>query len=144
MSEVKYTNTHEWIEVIESEGMVGITERAQLEYGDIVYVELPNVDDEYEQYEQISIIETADGDRFSVCAPITGEIKEVNTGLEDNPDLINRSPEGDGWICRMSIESPRRELGMLMTEDEYNEYEEEEIDQDYMSETDFYEHEEEY
>ena len=144
MSEVKYTNTHEWIEVIESEGMVGITERAQLEYGDIVYVELPNVDDEYEQYEQISIIETADGDRFSVCAPITGEIKAVNTGLEDNPDLINRSPEGDGWICRMSIESPRRELGMLMTEDEYNEYEEEEIDQDYMSETDFYEHEEEY
>lgn len=143
MSEVKYTNTHEWIEVIESEGMVGITERAQLEYGDIVYIELPSVDDEYEQGERIGIVETADGDRFSVSAPITGEIKAVNTGLEDDPDLINRSPEGDGWICRISVESPR-ELGVLMTEDEYEEYEEEEIDEDYMSETDFYEHEDEY
>lgn len=143
MSEVKYTTTHEWIEVINSEGIVGITERAQQAYGDIVFVELPLVGDELEQEDTIGRIEVADGGTFPVYAPVTGEIIEVNFALEDNPDLINRSPEGDGWICKMSIEGPR-ELDILMGSDEYEEYEEEdELDDDeYVGETDFYDEEE--
>lgn len=143
MSEVKYTTTHEWIEVVNSEGIVGITERAQQAYGDVVFVELPLVGDELEQEDTIGRIEVADGGTFPVYAPVTGEIIEVNFALEDNPDLINRSPEGDGWICKMSIEGPR-ELDILMVSDQYEEYEEEdELDDDeYVGETDFYDEEE--
>lgn len=143
MSEVKYTTTHEWIEVINSEGLVGITERAQQAYGDIVFVELPLVGDEFEQEDTIGRIEVADGGTFPVFAPVTGEIIEVNFLLEDDPDLINRSPEGDGWICKMSIEGPR-ELDILMGHDKYEEYEEEEEldDDEYVGETDFYDEEE--
>ena len=143
MSEVKYTTTHEWIEIINSEGIVGITERAQQAYGDIVFVELPLVGDELEQEDTICRIEVADGGTFPVYAPVTGEIIKVNFALEDDPDLINRSPEGDGWICNMSIEGPR-ELDILMGSDEYKEYEEEdELDDDeYVGETDFYDEEE--
>jgi glycine cleavage system H protein len=143
VSEIKYTTTHEWIEIIDSEGIVGITERAQQAYGDIVFVELPLVGDELEQEDTIGRIEVADGGTFPVFAPVTGEIIEVNSALEDDPDLINRSPEGDGWICRMSIEGPR-ELDILMGPDEYEEYEEEnELDDDeYVGETDFYDEEE--
>ena len=143
MSEVKYTTTHEWIEVINSEGVVGITERAQQAYGDIVFVELPLVGDELEQEDTFGRIEVADGGTFPVYAPVTGEITETNAALEDDPDLINRSPEGDGWICKMSIEGPR-ELDILMGPDEYEEYEEEdELDDDeYVAETDFYDEEE--
>lgn len=139
----KFTTTHEWVEVGESEGVVGITERIQLEYGDIVFVELPTVGDEYEQDEPLGRVEVTDGNTFSVHAPATGEIKEINATLEDDPDLINHSPEGDGWICRISIES-LRELDVLMDIDAYNDYEEEELDDEYMDEQDFYDEDEAY
>ena len=143
MSNIKYTTTHEWIQVIDSEGVVGITERAQLSYGDIVFVELPVVGDEFEQEDIISRVEVTDGGTFPVYAPVTGEVIEVNSLLEEDADLINRSPEGDGWICRMSIEGPR-ELDILMDANEYAEYKEEELDDDeYLKETDFYDDEEE-
>ena len=144
MSEVKYTTTHEWIEVIDSEGIVGITERAQLTYGKVVFVELPAVGDEFEQEDTISRVEAVDGGTFPVHAPVTGEIIEVNSVLEEDADLINRSPEGDGWICKMTIEGPR-ELEILMGEDDYEKYEEEELDEEeYLTETDFYGDEEAY
>jgi glycine cleavage system H protein len=143
LGEVKYTPTHEWIEVDGSEGVIGITERKQLECGEIVYVELPAVGDEYEEEEAIGRLETADGSSYPVYAPVTGEILEVNTALEDGPDLINQSPEGDGWICRISIESPR-ELDALMDAGAYDEYEEEEPDDEFLDEEDFYDDEEDY
>ncbi len=143
MSEVKYTTTHEWIEVGGSEGIVGITERAQLTYGEIVYVELPAVGDEYEQDEIIGRVEVADGKSYPIHAPVTGEIKRFNFDHADDPDLINQSPEGDGWICRISIES-RRELDILMTADAYDKYEAEALDEEYMDEESFYDDDEEY
>ena len=139
----KFTTTHEWIEVGESDGILGITERIQLEYGDIVFVELPMVGDEYEQDEPLGRVEVADGNTFPIHAPATGEIQEINTALEEDPDLINHSPEGDGWICRISIESSR-ELDVLMDIDAYNDYEEEELDDEYMDEEDFYDDDEAY
>ena len=138
----KFTTTHEWIEVGENDGVVGITERIQLEYGDIVFVELPTVGDEYEQDEPLGRAEVGDGDTFPIHAPVTGEIKEINAILEEDPDLINHSPEGDGWICRISIESAR-ELNILMDVDDYNDYEDEELDDEYMDEEDFYDDDDE-
>ena len=139
----KFTTTHEWVEVGENDGVVGITERIQLEYGDIVFVELPAVGDEYEQDEPMGRAEVVDGNIFLIHAPVTGEIKEINAILDEDPDLINHSPEGDGWICRISLESPR-ELGILMDIDAYNDYEEEELDDEYMDEVDFYDDDDAY
>ena len=143
MNEVKYTTTHEWIEVTDNEGVVGITERVQLIYGDIIFVDLPPVNEEFEQDDVIGRVEVADGDSFPIHAPITGEIRTINTILEDDPDVINRSPEGDGWICRMSVESSK-ELDVLMDAKEYDIYEEEEPDEDFLSETDFYDNDEDF
>ena len=143
MNEVKYTATHEWIEVTDNEGVVGISERVQLIYGDIIFVDLPPVNEEFEQDDVIGRVEVADGDSFPIHAPTTGEIRAINTALEDDPDVINRSPEGDGWICRMSVESSK-ELDVLMDAKEYDIYEEEELDEDILSETDFYDNEEDF
>ena len=143
MSEVKYTTAHEWIEVTDAVGVVGITERVWFTYGEIIFADLPPVDEEFEQGDVIARVEVTDGDAFPVHAPVTGEIRAVNTSLEDDPDIINRSPEGDGWICKMSVESPK-ELDVLMDTGEYNAYEEEEPDGELLDETDFYDDEEDY
>jgi glycine cleavage system H protein len=143
LNEVKYTTTHEWIEVTDNEGVVGITERVQLIYGDIIFVDLPPVNEDFEQDDVIGRVEVVDGDSFPIHAPITGEIRAVNTVLEDAPDVINRSPEGDGWICKMGVESSK-ELDVLMNAKEYDTYEEEEPDDDVLSETDFYDLEDDY
>ena len=147
MSEVKYTTTHEWIEVRDSEGVVGITERAQLIYGDIIFVDLPPVSEEFEQDDVMCRVEAADGNSFPIRAPITGEIVAVNEALEDEPDVINRSPEGDGWVCKMSVESPM-ELEEMMNANEYDIFEEEDDDVDpeeaLLDEVDFYDSEDDY
>ena len=143
MSEVKYTITHEWIEVTDDEGVVGITERAQLIYGDIIFVDLPPVNEEFEQEDIMGRVEVSDGDSFPIHAPITGEIRAVNTALEDDPDIINRSPEGDGWVCKMSVESSK-ELEDLMYANEYDIYEEEDPEKGVLIETDFYDSEDAY
>ena len=106
-------------------------------------MDLPPVDEEFEQDDVIDRVEVTDGDAFPIHAPVTGEIQTVNSMLEDDPDIINRSPEGDGWICKMSVESPR-ELDVLMDTGEYDAYEEEELDEELLDETDFYDGEEDY
>jgi glycine cleavage system H protein len=143
LSEVKYTTTHEWIEVVDSEGIIGITERAQIMYDNIIFVELPAVGDEYEQNEIIGRVEAADGSTYPVHAPVTGEVKAVNSALAADPDLINHAPEGDGWICRATVES-LRELDILMDAEAYDQYEEEVLDEEYMDEENFYDDDEEY
>ncbi len=145
MSTVKYTTTHEWIEVDETEeatgiteGTIGITERAQLMYGQIVFVDISPLQ-ECEQAEIIGRIETESGGNFYLYAPVAGEIHQINAALEDDIELINRLPEGDGWICKIHIDN-LSELNSLLDIDEYAAYEEEEIDEkEYLPETDFYE-----
>jgi len=133
LDKVKYTKTHEWIEfeIAEGEslsdremvGTVGITDRGQSEYGEVDYVELPEVGDEYEQEEPACTLELSNGDTFTLHSPVTGELVEINEALKDDPDLINRSPEGDGWIFKIRIEIPR-ELSILMDRADYDVYEE--------------------
>ncbi|MDE0316157.1 MAG: glycine cleavage system protein H [Candidatus Poribacteria bacterium] len=140
---MKYTTTHEWIEVVDTEGTIGITERAQLFYGEIVFVDVSS-SQECEQGEIIGRIETETGGNFYLYAPVAGEIYEVNTALEEDIQLINSLPEGDGWICKIYIDN-LSELDSLLSLEDYEDYEEDELDEgEYLPETDFYENIDDY
>ena len=135
---MKYTTTHEWIEVVKTEGTLGITERAKLIYGEIIYIDV-SAELDCEQGEIIGRIETETGGNFYLYAPVAGEIFEVNPAIEDDIDIVNTDPEGDGWICKMKIDNPN-ELDSLLELDDYEDFEEDEIDEDeYLPETDFFE-----
>ena len=127
---MRYTRTHEWVEPEDEEiAAIGISSRAQQMSGEVVFVELPEEGEEFQQDDPLGSIETIDGEVVIIHSPITGEVMEVNSILEDSPDLVNRSPEGDGWFVKMRMESPI-EVGALMTPGEYKEYEEELIEED--------------
>lgn len=120
---MRYTKTNEWVELEDDKiVIVGISDRAQQELGEIVFVELPREGEEFEQDDPLGSIESIDGVVINIHSPVTGEVIEVNELLESSPDLINRSPEGDGWIVKMRMEVPK-ELDALMTPEEYERYE---------------------
>lgn len=112
-----YTKEHEWINIEDDTATIGITEYAQSALGDITYVELPQLDAEVEQFEQFVSVESvkAASDIFS---PMSGRVVEVNTDLEDNPGLINKSCYEKGWIARIEI-SNMDEKSNLMNAAEY-------------------------
>ncbi len=131
---MRYTRTHEWIEPEENGvAAVGISSRAQRMSGEVVFVELPEEGEEFDQEDPIGSIETVDGEVVVIHSPITGEVVEINAILESSPDLVNRSPEGDGWFIIMRMETPK-EIGALMTADEYEDYEEEATEEEEMIE----------
>jgi len=100
--DLHYTNDHEWVRVEGNEAVIGITEYAQGELGDIVFVELPEVGDEVNQGDTFGTIEAvkAAADMYS---PVSGEIVAVNGMLDQEPELINNSPFKDGWIVRFEL-----------------------------------------
>jgi glycine cleavage system H protein len=115
---LKYTKEHEWIKVEDNQiGVVGITDYAQSELGDIVYVELPQIGKIVKQLESFGTIEAvkAVSDLFS---PVSGEVIEVNEKLKDSPDLINKDPYGEGWIIKIKI-NDLKELDNLLSAQEY-------------------------
>ena len=112
-----YTDEHEWIDVEDDIATVGITEYAQAQLGDIVFVELPEVGALIEQGKDAAVVESVKA-ASDVYAPITGEITEVNPALEDDPALVNSAPEEDGWFFKMTI-ADEGELDKLMDEDSY-------------------------
>ncbi|AFG35355.1 glycine cleavage system protein GcvH [Fervidobacterium pennivorans subsp. shakshaketiis] len=111
----KYTKTHEWIDT--ETGKVGVSNYAQEQLGDIVYVELPAVGKEVKKGERIVSLESvkAAGD---VYAPVSGKIVAVNDKVNATPELINQDPEGEGWLVQIEMSNPA-ELDELLTEDEY-------------------------
>ncbi|MBF0569661.1 MAG: glycine cleavage system protein GcvH [Candidatus Omnitrophica bacterium] len=115
-----YTKEHEWINVEDNIGTVGITDYAQSALGDITFVDLPVVDKEVEQFEQLLSVESvkAASDIFS---PISGTITEVNDELKEDPSLINKHAYDKGWIAKIEI-SDADETENLMTADEYSSY----------------------
>jgi glycine cleavage system H protein len=121
---LKYTKEHEWVRVEGGKAVVGITDHAQDELGDIVFVELPEVGSEVEQNETFGTVESvkAVSDLFS---PLSGEVLEVNETLKDEPELINSSPYKDGWMLVVDI-SDESELNSLLSAKEYEAYIEEE------------------
>jgi glycine cleavage system H protein len=112
-----YTDEHEWIDVEDDIATVGITEYAQSQLGDIVFVELPEVGAMIEQGKDAAVVESVKA-ASDVYAPISGEITEVNPALEDDPALVNSSPEEDGWFFKMTV-AAEAELDKLMDEEAY-------------------------
>lgn len=113
----KYTESHEWIEVTDSIAIVGISEHAQEQLGDIVYVDLPQKGSTLSKGDTLCSIESVKSAN-DVYTPVSGEVIEVNSALEDAPETINESAEGEGWICKIKI-SDESELDRLMGMDEY-------------------------
>ncbi|GBD14789.1 Glycine cleavage system H protein [bacterium HR25] len=119
-SDRRYTREHEWVKVEDQVGTVGITDYAQDQLGDIVYVRLPEVGTQVRQMEPFGEIESVKA-VSDLYAPVSGEVIEVNAALEERPELVNQSPYGEGWMIRVRLSDPS-ELDSLMTAEEYDRY----------------------
>lgn len=115
-----YTKEHEWVRLEGGEALFGISDHAQEQLGDITYIELPAVGSAFKQFERFAEIESVKA-ASEIYAPLSGEVIAVNEALEGDPGLINRSPEGEGWICRVKVAGPA-ETAVLMPPAEYEEY----------------------
>ena len=121
---IKFSEDHEWIQSQEDDlVIIGITDFAQEQLGDLVYVELPEVGDECSRGENISVIESVKA-ASDLVAPVSGTIIEVNTRLEYEPELVTEDSMGDGWFIKVKLSSPE-ELDDLMDESAYNSFIEE-------------------
>ncbi len=115
-----YTKEHEWINIEENTGTVGITDYAQNALGDVTYVELPEEDQEIEQFEHFISVESVKA-ASDIYAPMGGRVVEINRKLEDNPALINKDCFGKGWIAKIELRD-MDETTNLMNADEYRNY----------------------
>jgi len=118
--ELKYTREHEWVrDNGDGTATVGITDFAQSELGDIVFVELEGVGFSFDKDDVFGTVEAVKT-VSELYAPISGEIKEINDVLEDDPEIVNNDPYGDGWLVKISV-SDASELDSLLSADEYKE-----------------------
>ena len=119
-NDIKYTKEHEWVSLDGETATIGITDYAQSQLGDIVFVEFPDINFEINQNETFGVIEAVKtvADLF---APVSGEIIEVNSSLEDSPNFINSDPYGSGWIIKVKI-NDSNEYNGLMSSDVYEEH----------------------
>ena len=119
-NDIKYTKEHEWVSLDGETATIGITDYAQSQLGDIVFVEFPDINSEINRNETFGVIEAVKtvADLF---APVSGEIIEVNSSLEDSPNFINSDPYGSGWIIKIKI-NDSNEYNGLMSSDDYEEH----------------------
>ena len=115
--ELKYTKEHEWVRVEGDIGTIGITDYAQDQLGDIVFVELPAVGATISAAQKLGEIESVKA-VSELFAPVSGEVTEANDGLADSPEAVNDDPYGDGWMVKMRL-SDAAELDGLLSADEY-------------------------
>jgi|TARA_B100001142_G_C14245101_1_gene620950 glycine cleavage system H protein len=115
--ELKYTEDHEWVKVDGEIATVGITDHAQSELGDIIFIEFPEINDLFERMEPFGTIEAVKtvADLFS---PLNGKIIEINKELEDSPELVNSDPYGKGWIVKVSVDK-LDQLNDLLSSESY-------------------------
>ncbi|MBC2941291.1 glycine cleavage system protein GcvH [Staphylococcus epidermidis] len=118
-SEFKYSKEHEWVKIENNVATVGITEYAQNELGDIVFVELPETDDELNEGDTFGSVESVKT-VSELYAPISGKIVEVNEELEDSPEFVNESPYKKAWMVKIEI-SDDSQLEELLSADQYSE-----------------------
>ena len=118
--ELKYTKDHLWIYVEGDKATSGLTDYAQQELGDIVFVEMPEVGREVKKDETIGTVESVKS-VSDILAPLSGKIIEINKVLEDTPETINKDPYGEGWVIKMSVSNPE-ELKDLMDLEAYNKF----------------------
>ena len=116
----RYAKSHEYIHVEGDVGTIGITDYAQKELGDVVFVELPQVGSQLEAGDELGSIESVKA-VSELFAPVTGEVVEINENLATKPELVNTDPYGDGWMIRIRM-SDASEVDELMNAEEYEEY----------------------
>ena len=116
---IKYTEDHEWVREEGDLHTVGITEYAQEQLGEIVYVELPDVGDTVAQGDDAAVVESVKA-AGEVKSPLSGAVVEINPQLEDTPELVNQDPEGQGWFYKIRADNPQQ-LEQLLDTDAYRE-----------------------
>ncbi|MGK8801059.1 glycine cleavage system protein GcvH [Acinetobacter seifertii] len=116
-SELKYARTHEWVKIEGDLVITGITDHAQDELGDLVYVETPEVGSKVTAGEQAGVVESVKT-ASDIHAPVSGTVIEVNTDLEDDPDFVNEDPYGKGWIYKIKPDN-MADVEKLLTNAEY-------------------------
>ncbi len=119
MAERKFTKEHEWVEKSDQIIIVGITEFAQDQLGDIVSIELPQISSSFKQNDVMIIIDSVKASSDIYC-PVDGEIVEINERLLEHPELINRSPYEEGWIVKIKPSNPEQ-IDSLLSKDQYDE-----------------------
>ena len=119
-TDLKYSKDHEWVKVERDTAIVGVTDFAQKQLTDIVFVELPEKEKKVEKDKPMAVIESVKS-VSDVFSPVTGEVIEVNESLKDNPDTINKNPYSEGWIAKIKI-ADSSELNGLMSAEDYEKF----------------------
>jgi len=115
-----YTKDHEWIKTEGDTAVVGITDFAQKQLGDVVFVELPEVGTNLDFHQSLGVIESVKA-VSDIYAPISGEVAEINEDLESSPEIVNEDPQGRGWFIKIKIKD-HSEIDKLMTVSEYEKF----------------------
>ena len=119
-SDLKFLDSHEWVKVDENTVIVGISDHAQDELGEVVFVELPAIGDEFVSGDEAAVVESVKA-ASEVYTPLSGEVIEVNEALEENPELVNTSPYEDGWFFKLKVSDENlKSIDSLMTAEEYS------------------------
>ena len=118
-SDLKFLDSHEWIKVDDNKVIVGISDHAQNELGEVVFVELPAIGDEFVSGDEAAVVESVKA-ASEVYTPISGEVIEVNDALEESPELVNTSPYEEGWFFKLRVSDENLgSIDSLMTAEEY-------------------------
>ena len=119
-SDLKFLDSHEWVKVDDNTVIVGISDHAQNELGEVVFVELPAIGDEFVSGDEAAVVESVKA-ASEVYTPLSGEVIEVNEALEENPELVNTSPYEDGWFFKLKVSDENLgSIDSLMTAEEYS------------------------
>ena len=120
MSERRYTEAHEWVSIDGDSGAIGISDYAQEQLGDVVYVELPEAGAKFAEGDQAATVESVKA-ASEIYAPVAGQVVEVNGALNDDPSLVNSDPFGNGWFFKIKI-ADAGAVAKLMDENAYKKY----------------------
>ena len=119
-SDLKFLDSHEWVKVDDNTVIVGISDHAQNELGEVVFVELPAIGDEFVSGDEAAVVESVKA-ASEVYTPLSGEVIEVNDALEENPELVNTSPYEEGWFFKLKVSDENLgSIDSLMTAEEYS------------------------
>jgi glycine cleavage system H protein len=116
---LKYSKEHEWVATEESVATIGITDHAQEQLGEIVYIELPSVGEKVSKDDPFGVVESVKA-VSDIYAPVSGTVVEVNEDLPESPEVVNEDPYGDGWLIKVKVSDPA-DFEDLMDNDEYTE-----------------------
>lgn len=120
LGSMRFTKTHEWLRVEDNIGYVGITDHAQKEITDVVFVELPNLGMEFSKGDEAAVVESVKA-AFSIYAPVSGKVVKANSDVAKDPSIVNKSPYEEGWFYALEIKD-KSEIDSLMSYKDYEEF----------------------